>query len=59
MGLDVAMKRTKLTGLNATIMELMEKENGDILKVNAHLKSIYNVTFSENALRHRLQRIKG
>ena len=59
MGLNVAVKRGKLTGLNATIMELMEKENGDILKVNAHLKAIYNVTFSESALRHRLQRLKG
>jgi hypothetical protein len=59
MTLKTALKRKQLSGLNATIMDLMEKEKGDILKVNAHLKDTYNVTFSENALRHRLQRIMG
>jgi len=57
MELKTAVKRKQLSGLNATIMDLMEKEDGDIIKVNAHLRDTHNVIFSENALRHRLQRI--
>ncbi len=52
--MSVATKKRKLTGLNATIMQLMEQENGDITKVNEHLKTTHNVCFSENALKHRI-----
>ena len=53
--MSVATKKKKLTGLNATIVQLMEQENGDILKVNERLKTTHNACFSENALKHRIE----